>query len=229
MSAIFYIGLICLIASIVGGGLTAAGIVIPPIGSPHRQIALGVLGLALMVIGFPPTGSTGIRSENSSKQPNDERDLVIASQTAEPDMPVTTHGPDAPEASRSAATSIRIVPHPDTVAATEFEGYDGRFAPVSYEIDAEGSSVTFATVDSEFRQTNGELLFPPTLKGRILGGSFTVQPGSPYVHRDNIAVTEACNAVSARGEDRFNFQHLFRGQDASKSPVEAAVIVDIRC
>jgi hypothetical protein len=49
-------GLACLIAALVGGGLKAFGIEIPILKSVARQIALGLLGLILIIVGVcrPP-------------------------------------------------------------------------------------------------------------------------------------------------------------------------------
>jgi hypothetical protein len=43
------IGVICILAAIVGGGLTLAGVKVPVIKSPRRQIALAILGVIVIV------------------------------------------------------------------------------------------------------------------------------------------------------------------------------------
>jgi len=45
---LFPVGLVCIIAAIIGGGLKAFGIEIPVFESPERQILLGVFGLILL-------------------------------------------------------------------------------------------------------------------------------------------------------------------------------------
>jgi hypothetical protein len=52
------VGLVCIIAAIIGGGLKAFGIEIPVFQSTKRQILLGALGLILLLMGYassPPT------------------------------------------------------------------------------------------------------------------------------------------------------------------------------
>lgn len=50
MTTLMLLGAVCVIAAIVGGGLTVSGITIPFM-SLHRQAALGVVGLVLFVLG----------------------------------------------------------------------------------------------------------------------------------------------------------------------------------
>ena len=50
------LGVVCLIAAIVGGGLKAAGVEMPAVGSVRRQLLLGLLGVVLIVAG-PYIGS----------------------------------------------------------------------------------------------------------------------------------------------------------------------------
>lgn len=64
---IFAVGLVALIAAIVGGGLSMFGITFPPLQSKVRQTMLVILGLILMCVGgwpqiqarlFPPRTAT---------------------------------------------------------------------------------------------------------------------------------------------------------------------------
>jgi hypothetical protein len=43
-------GIACLVAAIVGGGLEAAGMTLPVLDSPIRQVLLGVVGLGLIIL-----------------------------------------------------------------------------------------------------------------------------------------------------------------------------------
>lgn len=52
-------GIACLIAAVVGGGLSAGGMSIPVIDSPRRQLALGGLGIVFAIIGFAVMDSPG--------------------------------------------------------------------------------------------------------------------------------------------------------------------------
>lgn len=45
-------GLVCIIASIIGGGLTAFGFVLPVLQSTKRQVLLGLFGFALLFAGL---------------------------------------------------------------------------------------------------------------------------------------------------------------------------------
>lgn len=46
------LGIVCVIAAVVGGGLKLLGIEIPPINSLPRQLALGAMGIVLIVVGI---------------------------------------------------------------------------------------------------------------------------------------------------------------------------------
>jgi hypothetical protein len=60
-NAFLVAGLACLIAALVGGGFNAFGIEIPVLKSIFHQIALGILGLTLIVVAF------NLESGHSSK------------------------------------------------------------------------------------------------------------------------------------------------------------------
>lgn len=50
------LGVVAVMAAIVGGGLKAAGVDIPVLTSLVRQVLLGMFGLALLVVGLEPWG-----------------------------------------------------------------------------------------------------------------------------------------------------------------------------
>lgn len=66
---IFLIGLACIIASIVGGGLTMAGVSIPPLRSVRRQAMLAAAGVVVIVVSFFVTTGGG-SSGPSAQQPS---------------------------------------------------------------------------------------------------------------------------------------------------------------
>ena len=45
-------GIVCVIAAIIGGGLTARGFKVPVIGPGRRQVGLGTFGALLLVVGL---------------------------------------------------------------------------------------------------------------------------------------------------------------------------------
>lgn len=81
------LGVICLIAAIVGGGLKAAGVELPVVVAVRRQVLLGLLGVVLIFAGaFMGSGSGGGYGDNevTSVPPIDDiQDVRNA--TADPD------------------------------------------------------------------------------------------------------------------------------------------------
>ena len=51
-TTLILLGVVCLIAAVVGGGLKALGVEVPAIASVPRQIGLGLLGTLLVVVGI---------------------------------------------------------------------------------------------------------------------------------------------------------------------------------
>ena len=49
-STLLLLGIACIIAAIVGGGLKAVGFEFPPLSSIGRQIGLGSLGVILVLV-----------------------------------------------------------------------------------------------------------------------------------------------------------------------------------
>ena len=86
-------GLACIIAAIVGGGLKAFGIEVPVFQSNPRQIALGVLGVALVVVGLNPnfvSRTLGPRPHNSSGDvPASPPEVTAAAPTEATAVPAT--------------------------------------------------------------------------------------------------------------------------------------------
>jgi hypothetical protein len=84
------IGIICLIAAVVGGGLKLAGMEIPLLRSIRRQLLLALVGLAAAVIGvtFPDLGS----SPSTSATADDPKVGAIA------EAPQASAVPEGPKA-----------------------------------------------------------------------------------------------------------------------------------
>lgn len=53
-TTLILVGVVCIIAAVVGGGLKALGIELPAIESVRRQIMLAIIGLILVVVGAMP-------------------------------------------------------------------------------------------------------------------------------------------------------------------------------
>lgn len=55
-TSVLTLGSVCVIAAIVGGGLTAAGMEIPVVDSVTRQVLLGLVGVGLTLLSFTALG-----------------------------------------------------------------------------------------------------------------------------------------------------------------------------
>jgi len=61
------LGVVAVMAAIVGGGLKAVGVEVPVFGSIPRQVLLGIFGLALIVVGLVPWQGWSPRPEDGDK------------------------------------------------------------------------------------------------------------------------------------------------------------------
>jgi len=62
------LGVVAVMAAIVGGGLKAVGVEVPVFGSIPRQVLLGIFGLALIVVGLEPWQSWSPGSDDGDKR-----------------------------------------------------------------------------------------------------------------------------------------------------------------
>lgn len=77
-------GIACVVAAVVGGGLEAAGMTLPVLDSPIRQVLLGVVGLGLIVLslvefdkqGAVPDQKPVQQDEGSAKSTTEVRDPI---------------------------------------------------------------------------------------------------------------------------------------------------------
>ena len=62
------VGIICLLAAVAGGGLEAMGVKIPVIPTVRRQLALGGIGIVLVLASWPPVANflSGARADDGS-------------------------------------------------------------------------------------------------------------------------------------------------------------------
>ena len=62
------VGIICLLAAVAGGGLEAMGVKIPVIPTVRRQLALGGIGIVLVLASWPPVANflSGARPDDGS-------------------------------------------------------------------------------------------------------------------------------------------------------------------
>lgn len=72
------LGVVAVMAAIVGGGLKAAGVDIPVLTSLARQVLLGIFGLALLVVGLEPWRWDW---ETDASQPGEQRFTVAVAAT----------------------------------------------------------------------------------------------------------------------------------------------------
>jgi eukaryotic-like serine/threonine-protein kinase len=108
------VGLACVIAAVVGGGLKLIGIEIPPLTSFRRQVLLGSVGIAVLA-GVGIAALTGVPTSPKSTDgngPQPPAPTASAPTTAAP-PPIT--GTAAPS---TAAAPTTAVPAPTTAAAS---------------------------------------------------------------------------------------------------------------
>jgi hypothetical protein len=70
-TTLILVGVVCIIAAVVGGGLNALGIELPVIESVRRQIVLGIIGIMLVIFGVLTSGGDGGTTINAIQPLND--------------------------------------------------------------------------------------------------------------------------------------------------------------
>jgi hypothetical protein len=100
---LLFVGLACLIAAIVGGGLTAFQVQLPALQSTLRQVMLGVVGLSLIgssifIQSYPKPGAQGAPAAPASS-------TSVASATPPPPVAATVAPAPQPQASVSPASA----------------------------------------------------------------------------------------------------------------------------
>lgn len=96
------IGILCLVAAVVGGGLKLAGAEFPPLASARRQLLLALVGLAaavagVTVIALPDSGSsssTNATAASAAKSPTARPPAASPVESAPADDPTITAEPD---------------------------------------------------------------------------------------------------------------------------------------
>jgi len=152
-TTLLVIGLICLIAAVVGGGLEMAGAKVPVLDSPARQVALGVVGFIGIVLAFVASRSSANSVPGNATPP---APTVIASSA----MPTTP----APDPSTSSETD-RLTTAPPSTPTTQSDvptSYYGRwrgqlvqpdspqFPKYTAEIDIRGGIVGDTVADTKY-------------------------------------------------------------------------------
>lgn len=227
------LGVICVIAAVVGGGLSALGVQLPPILSVRRQVVLGLVGIGLVILGkwgsqpFPVPAPTPTQTDSSI---NLTENATATETPAEKPEPANE---DAASPSQGAnpvsGAEIDIVPQPEAVIGREVAGYDSKFASVDYLITVQGEDVKFVSLDTEFRHMDGSPISPKTYKGRILNGGFRVEAGQSYRYSDNIPTDEPCSKAKSSDNGSINMEYTFNAVDMHGIPVAAQAIVRIVC
>jgi hypothetical protein len=80
-------GIVCLIAAIIGGGLTAFGIEIPVLESGRRQAALGALGALLLAVGLNVDGLSRSTEPVPSEPPPSTQSVPESERSTPPSAP----------------------------------------------------------------------------------------------------------------------------------------------
>jgi hypothetical protein len=97
------LGAVFVAAGILGTGLTASGIQIPPIDSPRRQKAIAGFGLVVIVLGVAPAVHITFRKKAANTAPV-VATVTMTATTVPPTIPSTTP-PDTPSPQPSTRTS----------------------------------------------------------------------------------------------------------------------------
>lgn len=122
-------GIACVVAAIVGGGLTAYGIKVPGVESVPRQLLLGMFGLVLGALGFFGVngGDDGVQADDGPTAPATDTETDTGGDGSDAGSDV-----DDSDVPLEAATGSGATPPCDTivisVALREFVGDEAFFA-----------------------------------------------------------------------------------------------------
>ena len=140
---IFMAGLACVIAAIVGGGLSMAGVSVPTLRSTRRQAMLALAGAGVIVVSFlvagggdskgAPTGETTPPLTSSpfvfpDDVPGGETAIKLSVLEGPPGTPLQVSG-----SGFGSNETVVIRFHTQTLAETRTDG-SGTFAPVSVRV-----------------------------------------------------------------------------------------------
>lgn len=109
------LGAVFVAAGILGTGLTASGIQIPPVDSPRRQKAIAGFGLVVIVLGVAP--AVHIRSGKTGANPVP---VVATVTTTAPAVPPTTPSTTPPDTPTTAQPDTASPQSPPTTSAPPF-------------------------------------------------------------------------------------------------------------
>lgn len=139
MNPLVLIGLACVIAAIVGGGLKLSGIEIPVLASVRRQVLLGGLGIALMAgVGIAKlVERSASPGDNGDDQPTVGN--VRVSEDVEPGLWMVSSGAATAPAVLRADSIVASV---SEVAIGDFNGTRSRMCSVRTRSTASGTSCT---------------------------------------------------------------------------------------
>lgn len=116
--SLIILGAVFVAAGIVGTGLSANGIAIPPIDSPKRQTAIAVLGIAVMVIGLLPLIRGGSDGSPVAAPPSPGSAPASTTTTAPPTRPTTSDSTTPPPSPTPTTPSPTPTPTPTTAPPT---------------------------------------------------------------------------------------------------------------
>ncbi|MGH2703542.1 MAG: hypothetical protein ACRDJ4_00155 [Actinomycetota bacterium] len=105
-TTLFVIGLVCVTAAVVGGGLKLAGAQFPPLKSTGRQLLLAIIGLTVVGASFLEGGQTNGASRTSPTpppSPTEPATVLVAQPSPLPQTPASVPTP-SPAPSLAAAS-----------------------------------------------------------------------------------------------------------------------------